>query len=162
MSDSTPVTRALAALGIPCRLFRHPAPIQSVEQAAAERSQVPDQVVRSILFHLGGGEYAMMLIAGKRRVDWGKLRRYLGQSRLTMASEDEVLEVTGYAVGTVAPFGLRRPVRILLDESALAHAEISFGSGEAGAGVIMRSDDFARALGEVERGRFESDAEGGV
>lgn len=154
MKDSTALTRVLEAMGIPHRLVRHPAPLHSIEQAAAERNQTPDQVVRSIVFHLGSGQYVIVLVAGARQVSWPALRRHLGQSRLTMATAEEVLEVTGYEVGTVGPFGLRRPVRILVDRSVLAQPEISFGGGEKACGVIMGGEDFLAALGEVEKGDF--------
>ncbi len=154
MDAETPVTRALKQMQIPYRLFRHPGPVQSLEQAARERGQRPEQIVRSILFRLAKDEYVMVLIAGGRQVRWQTLRRYLGRSRLTMARPEEVLAVTGYPRGAVSPFGLPRPLRILADESIFAEEEISIGSGERGVTVIMRSDDLRRALGDVETGRF--------
>ena len=89
--ESTPVTRALKALGIPHRFFRHERPVHSLEQAASERGQRPEQVVRSILFRLAEDSYVMVLIAGPGQISWPALRKHLGQSRLTMASEQEVL-----------------------------------------------------------------------
>jgi Cys-tRNA(Pro)/Cys-tRNA(Cys) deacylase len=154
MNDETPVTRALAASGIPFRVFRHAAPPGSVEQAAAERGQEPDQVVRSIVFRLAAGEYAMVLMPGVRQVAWRALRRHFGQSRLTLASADEVLSITGYPLGAVAPFGLPHPMRILVDESVFAVEEVSLGSGERGVAIILRAADLRRALTGCTIGRF--------
>jgi prolyl-tRNA editing enzyme YbaK/EbsC (Cys-tRNA(Pro) deacylase) len=67
-----------------------------------------------------------------------------------MATEDEVRSVTGYERGAVAPFGLPRPMRILVDESVFTHEEISLGSGVRGTAVIMASGDLQRALGHFE------------
>jgi len=91
---STPVSRALTALNIPHRLFRHPGPIHSLEQAARERGQSPDQVVRSLVFRAAKDEYFMVLVAGARQVAWPTLRRYLGQSRSESARRklEEVLD----------------------------------------------------------------------
>jgi hypothetical protein len=50
MSNPTPVSQALAQMNIPHREFCHPGPVSSLEQAAAERGQQPEQVIRSILF----------------------------------------------------------------------------------------------------------------
>ena len=141
-------------MNIPHRLFRHAGPIESLEQAARERGQQPEQVVRSILFRLEKDKYIMVLVAGAAQISWQALRRYLGRSRLTMAKPEEVLAVTGYAIGTVSPFGLPKQLRILVDESVLGQDEISMGSGEKGMGIIMRQEDLMRALGEVEIGRF--------
>ncbi len=150
---STPVGRALRDTGIPFREFHHPGPVNSLEQAAEERGQRPEQVVRSILFRLAQDEYLMVLVAGPRQVDWKALRKTVGQSRLTMASADEVRQVTGYEIGAVAPFGLPRPIRVLLDESVTREEELSIGSGVRGATVILSSADLLRALGDVERVR---------
>lgn len=156
--DSTPVTRALSALGLTHRLFRHPGPVTSLEQAASERGQQPEQVVRSIVFRAGEGDFVMVLVAGRRQISWRALRRFLGQSRLTTASEVELLAATGYAVGAVAPFGLPAPLRVLIDESVLTSDEISLGSGERGATVIMRSKDLLHGLPRAEVGRFADGA----
>ena len=69
-------------------------------------------------------------------------------------SEDELLRVTGYTHGAVAPFGLPQPMRVLVDESVLAEDEVSLGSGVRGTAVILRRADLMRALGNVETGKF--------
>jgi Cys-tRNA(Pro)/Cys-tRNA(Cys) deacylase len=150
MIDLPPVARALDELQVPYRLFVHAGPVHSLEQAARERNQLPDQVIRSIVFRVGRDEFLMVLMAGDRQISWPALRHYLGQSRLTLATEEEVRSVTGYARGAVAPFGLPQPTRILVDESVFAHDEVSLGSGVRGTAVILTSSDLRRALGAVE------------
>ena len=150
MNDSTPVTRALDALKIPYRVFRHAALVNTLEQAAEERGQTPDQLIRSIVFRISKGEFVMVLIAGARQVAWPALCRKVGKSRLTMASEDEVLAATGYKRYTVSPLGLTSPMRILIDESVLAQREISIGSGERGLAVILSTKSLRKALSDAE------------
>jgi Cys-tRNA(Pro)/Cys-tRNA(Cys) deacylase len=157
MYEIPPVARFLTAAQIPHRLFRHAGPVHSLEQAAQERGQQPEQVVRSILFRLAQEEYAMVLMAGPGQIDWRALRRFVGQSRLTMASEAEVLAVTGYPIGAVAPFGLPRPLRVLVDERVLAQPEVSIGSGVRGVTVILQVSDLMQALGTVAVGQFRGD-----
>ena len=147
---STPVTRALDAQHIPYRAFQHPGPIESLEQAARERGQMPEQVIRSIVFRLAQDEYVMALMAGAAQVNWGALRKYLGVSRVTMATQDELRAATGYEIGAVAPFGLPRPMRIIADPRVFEPDEISIGSGERGITIILNSQDLLRALGNIE------------
>lgn len=148
--NKPPVSLALEKLNIPHRTFTHPGPIKSLEQAARERGQRPEQVVRSILFRVSEDEYLMALVAGPAQISWKSLRAYLGQSRLTMANEAEVLAVTGYPIGAVSPFGTARQLRVLVDPSVFVEEEISLGSGVRGMTVILKSADLKRALGEVE------------
>ena len=150
MTDLPPVARAFEKLHMPYRQFVHAGPVHSLEQAARERHHLPDPVIRSIVFRVGKDEFLMVLMAGDRQIAWPALRRYLGQSRLTLATEDEVRRVTGYERGAVAPFGLPQPLRVLVDESVFTHEEISLGSGARGTAVIMTSSDLRRALGDVE------------
>jgi Cys-tRNA(Pro)/Cys-tRNA(Cys) deacylase len=151
---SSPVTEYLQSKGIPFRLFHHPGPIHNLEQAAQERGQSPDQVVRSLLFRLGEGKFAMVLVAGDRQISWPVLRKHLGQSRLTLASQEEVLAATGYQLGAVAPFGLPQPIPILVDESVFAQEVISLGSGVRGTAVILSTSDFLSALHTYDQGNF--------
>jgi len=140
----------LDKLNIPHRVFLHTIPVTSFEQAAADRNQRPEQIVRSILFQVRPEEFVMVLVAGPEQVDWRKLRQLVKRSRVRMATEEEVLEVTGYRVGTVSPFGLKNQVKVLIDASVLKEEEISIGSGIRQMAIIMKSADVQRALGEPE------------
>jgi Cys-tRNA(Pro) deacylase len=150
----TPVTRDLDAKGIPYRLFTHPGQVHSLEQAAQERGQRPEQVVRSILFRLTGDQFVLVLAPGRQQISWPALRQHLGVTRMSMASETEVLERTGYLHGAVSPFGLPSPLRILVDQGILDEEEISIGSGVRNTTVIMKTTDLRQALEKVEVGCF--------
>ena len=148
--EKPPASIALEKLNIPHQVFRHENPLRSFEQAAEERQQRPEQIVRSILFQIRADVFVMVLVAGREQVDWRKLRQLVGRSRVRMATEEEVLEVTGYRVGTVSPFGLKNQVKVLIDASVLKEEEVSLGSGARQIAIIMKSTDLRRALGESE------------
>ena len=150
MMETPPVSIALEKLGIPHRIFRHDAPVTSLEQAASDRGQRASQVVRSILFRIAEDEFIMALVAGPAQISWKILRKYLGRSRISMATEDEVLVVTGYRIGTVGPFGLPNQLRVLIDASVMREEEISIGSGMRNTAVILKSADLHHALKNVE------------
>ncbi len=148
--DQPPISLILEKLGVPHQVFHHDKPVHSFEQAAQDRNQRPSQIVRSILFRVKDGEYAMVLMAGQAQVSWKILRKLLGRSRISMATEEEVLDVTGYRLGTVGPFGLLKQVRVLVDAGLLNEEEISIGSGMRDKAIILKSSDLAKALGDVE------------
>jgi Cys-tRNA(Pro)/Cys-tRNA(Cys) deacylase len=158
MEIHPPASIALDSLGIPHRLFIHGTPVSSFEEAASARGQRPEQIVRSILFQIRDGEFLMVLMAGPGQIDWKKLRQLVKRSRIRMATEEEVLEVTGYRIGTVSPFGLRtqarpefdRRVKVKIDASVLREDEISIGSGIRNVAIIMKSSDVQKALGDIE------------
>ena len=154
---SPPASLALGSLGIEHRLFLHEGSVTSFEQAARERGQRPAQVVRTILFQVRAGEYVMALMAGRAQVDWKKLRQLAGRSRVRMATDEEVLKVTGYRVGTVSPFGMKNQVRVLIDASVLREEEVSVGSGVRNTAIILKSADLRRALKNAQVVALESE-----
>jgi Cys-tRNA(Pro)/Cys-tRNA(Cys) deacylase len=154
MVKSIPAAQALDLLGIPYRVFEHPQPPESFEEAARQRGQSPGQIIRSIVFRLAEGQFVMVLMAGPGQISWKQVRAHLGLSRITMATEVEVLASTGFVRGAVTPLGLPEPMRILADESVFLHDEISIGSGVRGVAIILKPTDLQSALGKVEIGKF--------
>lgn len=96
----------------------------------------------------------MVLVAGPVQISWQTLRHYLGVFRLTMASHDEVLQITGSRPGAVSPFGLPAPLRILADQNVLRQDVLSFGSGVRGIAIIIKSETLIKAIPAIEFGDF--------
>jgi len=150
MNETPPISIALKEMGVPHKIFRHENTVNSFEQAASDRGQKPGQVVRSILFRIAEDEFVMALVAGPAQISWKTLRKFLGRSRVSMATEDEVLAVTGYRIGTVGPFGLPRQLRVLIDASVMREEEISIGSGMRNTAIILKSADLRHALKDAD------------
>jgi Cys-tRNA(Pro) deacylase len=158
--DQPPVSLALEKMNVPHRVFRHETPVDSLEKAASDRGQRPSQIIRTILFRVTEDEFALVLVAGPGQISWKLLRKILGRSRITMATEEEVLAVTGYRIGTVGPFGLLKQARVLMEAGVFKEEEVSIGSGMRDVAVILKSADLYRALGDVEIVElFESNGE---
>ncbi|MFN3490645.1 MAG: aminoacyl-tRNA deacylase [Anaerolineales bacterium] len=148
--QTPPASIALDTLNIPHTIFHHQGSVESYEQAAQERNQRVGQVVKSILFRVRENEFALVLAAGSKPISWKKLRKALGRSRISTATEEEVLDVTGYRVGTVSPFGLKKQVRVLIEANVLKEEIISTGSGMRNIAIIIKSQDLRVALKDAE------------
>ena len=144
--DIPPISIALEELGVPHKIFRHEIPVTSFEQAASDRGQHASQIARSILFRVSEDEFVMALVAGPAQISWKVLRKHLGRSRISMATEDEVLAVTGYRIGTVGPFGSPNQLKVLIDTSVMLEEEVSIGSGMRNTAIILKSTDLHHAL----------------
>ncbi len=158
--NKPPASLVLEQLNIPHRVFVHEKPVMSFEQAASDRDQRPEQIVRSSLFQIRPEESLMVLRAGRDQVDWRKLRQWVKRSRVRMATEEEVLDVTGYRIGTVSPFGLKNPVKVLIDESVLREEDVSIGSGVRNMAIIIKTADLRQALAEAEIVSLGENSEG--
>ena len=72
---------------------------------------------------------------GAARVDRKKLAAYLGinRKRVKFASAQQALEITGFVVGSLPPFGHRQPLRTLVDRSATELGTVYGGGGDVDA-----------------------------
>jgi prolyl-tRNA editing enzyme YbaK/EbsC (Cys-tRNA(Pro) deacylase) len=61
-----------------------------------------------------------------------------------------VFAVTGYRIGTVGPFGLPNPLKVLIDASVMREEEISIGSGMRNTAIILKSADLHHALKDAD------------
>ena len=134
---------------IPFKIFRHTQRIDSLYHAAVQREQTIDQVLRSILFRNKDHNFFMVVTTGSRRINWKKLRDYLGVKRTTLATEDEVFSETGYPLGTVNPFNLKQEILVYINEICLEQSIVSIGSGIPGTAIILSIDNLIKALPEA-------------
>ncbi|WP_031435224.1 aminoacyl-tRNA deacylase [Methylomarinum vadi] len=156
---NSPVTRLLDAHAIEYGLIEIPLdperkPVRSLEQLMAGLDRDPGQIVRSLLFRCGSGQFALLAVAGGGRADWGVLRKQLDERRLTMAQADEVLQATGYPIGAVPPIALPEAVRVLVDETVFDHGKVVIGSGVLGYALDVAGTDLRKVLADAETGHF--------
>jgi prolyl-tRNA editing enzyme YbaK/EbsC (Cys-tRNA(Pro) deacylase) len=93
----------------------------TAEQAAAAIGVDVGAIVKSLVF-LRGDTPVLVLCSGANTVDEGAL----GVRR---ARADTVREVTGQAIGGVAPYGHPAPIETLVDEDLMTHAEVWAAAG---------------------------------
>ena len=73
-------------------------------------------IVKSLVF-LADGKLALVLVAGDRRDDTGKLAQVLEAKKVKIADADTVRAETGFAIGGVPPVGHHTPLPTIIDRS---------------------------------------------
>jgi prolyl-tRNA editing enzyme YbaK/EbsC (Cys-tRNA(Pro) deacylase) len=101
----------------------------TVPDAARALAVEPEQIIKSLVF-LVKDEPLLVINNGLARVDQRKVadRLGVGRKQVKFASAEQALEITGYVVGSMPPFGHRRKLRTLVDP-AITGFEIIFGGG---------------------------------
>lgn len=89
-------------------------------------------------------DYIFVLVPGDRIISWPKLRKFLGVNRISMPDADEALKVTGYARGTITPFGAAANWPVVADESIAG--EVSIGGGAQGVSLTIATGDLFATL----------------
>lgn len=140
MTD-TPATRAAADSGIAHEVVEY-GRVNSVEEAAEKRGVAVRQVLKSIVVRRAEGDHLMVLVPGDRVIDWAKLRKLLGVSRMSLAEAEEAFEVTGYRPGAITPFGSKTPLPLVAD--ATIEGLASLGGGAHGVAIHLDAADLIR------------------
>jgi Cys-tRNA(Pro) deacylase len=146
----THAIRELDQKRIPYTLLVQAHRSKNVEQAVIERGVTAKDVVKTLVIRRPDRQHIIALVRGDRRLSLKKLARVVGVKKLEMAPESDVPRVTGYQIGAVAPFGLRRKdVPIYADKHILETPRVSISAGRHDAGLEMASEDLLRATGSV-------------
>mgnify|MGYP000631003454 CR=1 FL=1 len=101
----------------------------TVSDAARALGVETDQIIKSLVFQVDS-QPVLVVTNGLARVDRKKLAQYLGvgRKRVKFASPEQALEITGYIVGSMPPFGHNRKLRTLVDASTV-NLDVVFGGG---------------------------------
>ena len=112
------VRAALVQAGHADTITQFPAGTRTAADAAAAVGCTVAQIAKAIVFRCGM-RAAVVITSGANRVDQAKAEAALGV-KLGRADADWVRQVTGFAIGGVAPIGHVAPPMVLLDEDLLA------------------------------------------
>ena len=88
----------------------------TVELAAKALGVEPARIAKSLTFGEKEGGCIMVVAAGDAKINNGMFKRRFG-CKPSMLPAEEVLRLTGHAVGGVCPFALPEEVPVYLDES---------------------------------------------
>tara|TARA_B100000579_G_scaffold191785_1_gene156723 strand:- start:92 stop:571 length:480 start_codon:yes stop_codon:yes gene_type:complete len=87
----------------------------ALEAASSLKCEV-GAIVKSLLFRTEN-TFTLCLIAGDRKASLNKIKKTLNIKDASMASADEVKNVTGYTIGGVSPVGHLNKINIFIDNS---------------------------------------------
>ena len=99
----------------------------AIEAASSLNCEV-GAIVKSLLFKTEN-TYTLCLVAGDRKASLNKIKKNLNIKDASMASADEVKEVTGFTIGGVSPIGHLNKVNIYIDESLERFAALYAAAG---------------------------------
>ncbi len=117
--------------------------VRSLEEAAAAFGIEPRDLIKTLVVRRGEDDHVFVLVPGDRTFSWAKVRRLLGTNRISMPDAAAAKEVTGYARGTITPFGSKQALPVIADRHLVGRT-ISIGGGAHGVGLQVSGDDVIR------------------
>ena len=106
----------------------------TVEDAARALNVKTVQIIKSLVFQ-ANNEPFLVINNGLARVDRKKLAAYIGVGRkkVKFADPDQVLEMTGFVVGSMPPFGHKNRMRTMVDPAVTRQETVYGGGGDINA-----------------------------
>jgi Cys-tRNA(Pro) deacylase len=120
--------------------FEHDTP--TARDAAYAAGCELSQIVKTVVF-LCDGRPAAALVPGDCRVDAEKVADVVGASTARVARAEEVIDLTGFEPGAVAPFPLPNVRDVLIDHRLFVHEVVWVGGGSRRHLVELEPPDLA-------------------
>ncbi|MEW5939252.1 MAG: YbaK/EbsC family protein [Chloroflexota bacterium] len=149
MAIQLPSHDHLDNLGIPYQRAEFPTDIEkgaaSVARALGFRER---QMVKTLIFELDTGERILVMVGGDQNIVSGNLKKVAGSRNIKMAGPEAVKDATGYAIGSIPPFGWQPPgFRSFLEAGLMAESVLGVGTGVWGHEILIAPADLVRASG---------------
>ncbi|HSG16702.1 MAG TPA: YbaK/EbsC family protein [Anaerolineae bacterium] len=144
--DSTDLQQFLDDEAIRAEIVHLASSTPTVEAAAQAAGCRPEEIGKSILFLANGVPY-LVIANGTTRVGYKALADYLAISRkrLKLANADQVVDITGYPVGTVPPFGHPERLPTIIEERVMNQEIIYVGGGAINALMRLSTAELLRS-----------------
>jgi prolyl-tRNA editing enzyme YbaK/EbsC (Cys-tRNA(Pro) deacylase) len=138
----------MQAHSIPGEILHLSMPTPTVDTAAQAVGTTVDQIIKSILFMVDD-QPVLAIACGLSSINRRALADVygVGKKRIKLASPETVLEISGYEVGAMPPFGHRQPLTTLIDNRVLDFTDAYAGGGADNAIVHLNPRDILRVTG---------------
>ena len=110
-----------------CTIIHHRQSGKTTENAAQALNVSKRQVIKSLLLK-SSGDFFAAIIPGDRKLDIAKAKKHFGVSKISLASPEEVKQLTGFGIGGVPPYAFYRKCKVVID-TRLMDADYIIGSG---------------------------------
>jgi len=148
MSKTTPATIAITKTGLPFALanYDYDPDADRVGLQAAEAMGVEASIVFKTLMAEVDGKPVCVVVPSDEEVNMKKLAAAFGGKHAAMMKPADAERLTGYKVGGISPFGQKRKVPTVIEETVVLLDEIFMNGGQRGLQVRMKPDDAIAAL----------------
>jgi Cys-tRNA(Pro) deacylase len=117
----------------------------TVADAAKALGVDPHHIIKSLVFMIKG-EPLLVINNGEDRVDRRKLATHLqvGRGQVKFASAEKALDITGYIVGSMPPFGHKQKLNTVIDTAIVALDIVYGGGGDINAMMRLPSTELVK------------------
>ncbi len=116
-------------------------------RAAADAIAFPlEKTIKTLVVDLAG-KYVLVLMPGDRTLNLKDLARLFSCKKAKMADISTAERLTGYMVGGISPFGTKKELPVIMEESLLQFEKVAINGGKRGTMLIMDPKDIFSVTG---------------
>ena len=141
------VRRALEEHQAPFTVHRHTdldRPIRGPQDFADALGYDLGRITKSLFLRGRDQRYVVAVCAADRKIDMGRLAQEVGETRLELATREELAALLDFSPGGVSPIGIQVRVPVFLDEALFDYPTILVAAGEVAVEVEVAPDDLVR------------------
>ena len=142
----TNAAKWLRTQGVDFRVLEYAFTEVGADKAAAAVGYPLEACCKTLIVEASGRKHWIAIIPGDQRFDPRKMARAIGAAHADLAETATAEKITGYQVGGISPFALRRPLPAVVEESLLALERIIVNGGRRGVLLELTTADVVRLL----------------
>ncbi len=104
------------------------------------------KAIKTLIFESDKAEQVLVMVGGDQNVISGHLKKAVGSRNIQLASPEQVLQTTGYMIGSIPPFCWQPAgFRSFLDQDMMNEAMLAVGAGVWGNEILITPDNLVAA-----------------
>lgn len=143
---STRAIQYLRQKRIPFEVIRYDHAEKGAKFAANATGYPLAATVKTLVVDLGTKHYSLVLMPGDKHLSMKLLAKACGVKRAAMVDIPTAERITGYLVGGISPFGIKKNIPVVMDESVLKFDKILINAGQRGAMLLIDPADIRKTL----------------
>jgi len=104
-----------------------------------------EQTIKTLVVELSKKGYLVVLMPGSKSISFKKLAMARNAKRAAMVNAAMAERLTGYLIGGISPFGMKQPLKVVMDGGLLAFDKVAINGGKRGLMLIMSPADILKA-----------------
>ncbi len=135
--STTNALRFLKQHKIPHEAREYDHRVKGAEYAAQALGWPVESMAKTLVAALADGSFVQCLLPGDVELSLKGLARLAGVKSARMATVEEAEKLTGYLVGGISPFGVRKRMPVWVHEPLMAFESIGVNGGRRGLIVFL-------------------------
>jgi Cys-tRNA(Pro)/Cys-tRNA(Cys) deacylase len=145
MADTNAI-KWLRAQGVAFEVLEYQFTEVGADHAAEAVGRPLEATCKTLVVKAAGKHSYVAIVPGDQRFDAKLMAAAVGERQVDLAERDEAEKITGYQIGGISPFAMKRRLPTVIEESLLALDKIVVNGGRRGVLLEMATGDVVRLL----------------